>query len=109
MSWNFFGDNPREIAERARRLADDIELIARGDAPVPADLAVAPVLDRWRLVCRSTPSLVGIVSRHPNVGEGHRTLTSEVFALNTEHGLARTWSRLYVLGRSAGPDEGVLQ
>jgi hypothetical protein len=109
MSWNFLGDDPDAIVERARRLAADIERITRGEALASSDLAAAAILDRWRLISRNVPSLIGIVSRHPHVRKGHGTLTTELFAIDAERGLARTWSRLYLLGRPGDADDRSLQ
>ena len=99
MSTRFvIGNDPREIARQARRLADALDRIALNNEPSPVDLADAPILDGWRKVARLAPALAGVVSGHPLIREGRSSITSEVFAMDGGGRWARTWSRFYRLG-----------
>lgn len=90
---------PADIIERARRLADDIERLAAAGGPTAADLTRAPVIDLYRPAQRTATALIGVVAGHPSVRNRHVTLTTEVFAIDSDAGWARTWSRFYALGR----------
>ena len=94
----------RDTFERARRLADDLEKIVAGDLPNAADLEAAPVIDHWSLALRTESCLVGTISGHPTVGFMRPGATSGLFAFAPGLGWARTYSRLYRLGRAAGDD-----
>ncbi len=98
------GHTPDELAAAARRLADDLAFLAAGAEPDPAALADAPVLDRWSPGIRRAGCLVGLVSGHPRLRDGHLTATTDLFAINSDGMWARTWSRYYRLGRTAGDD-----
>ena len=47
----------------------------------------------------SCPRLYGRVTGHPRLREGARIYTSPYFQVDPEAGWARTWSRIYKLGR----------
>ena len=87
----------RALADQADNLVDALRRLAAG-APNRADLADAPVLDCWRPASRFAPALLGLVDGHPIIGANRTTLTSELFAIDTDAGWARTWSRWYRLG-----------
>jgi hypothetical protein len=89
--------NP-ELTACLRRLADDLDRIAAGQAPTPADLDHAPLLVDWR----SAPTwngfcLTGFAAGHPRLGA--RTIaTSQLWAFDPKRRWARTLSRFYRLG-----------
>ena len=101
--------DPAEIVAQARRLADDVERMLAGAPLDDALLAGAPILDLWRPALRQVQALTGVVKGHPSVADGRQALTTEVYAIDLERGLARTWSRFYLLGRSFALDNGRLQ
>lgn len=88
----------RAEAERHRGLAADLDALAAGTGPTPAQLAEAPVLQEWRLVPSATARmLVGRVIGHPLLGTTSMR-SSDVVAFDPTRGVARTLSRWYVLG-----------
>lgn len=91
----------RGLADRLRELADDIEAAEAGLAPSAADLAGAPVLDRWDYAVIPTPVLTGLVTGHPNIADNRPARTTEVF-LTDRATYARTLSRWYALRTPAG-------
>jgi len=90
------GADTRTHADRLRDLADDMEAVEAGFGPAESDLAGAPVLDGWSQDVIATPILKGRVSGHPDIPEGRRVRTSEVY-LTDRLTWARTLSRWYVL------------
>ena len=66
--------------------------------PSAEELEAAPVLDPFAISTRSLPCLVGGNGGHP-ILKGPTVTTSEVWAIAPELGWARTYSRLYRLGR----------
>lgn len=90
------------LTGRLRRLADDLDRIAADMAPTSAELAQAPLLVDWRLtVLLSGLSLTGFVAGHPLLGSKN-IVTSPVWVLDPDLAWARTLSRFYRLGVSAG-------
>jgi hypothetical protein len=88
-----------DLADQARRVADALDRLSH-DRPSASDLADAPMLRDCHLAARLAPAFHGVVTGHPLIGSGRRTLTSEVFAYDPDAygpgvGWARTWSRLY--------------
>lgn len=110
-SRNKTGRTPLDVAfgiedVRLSALARDIVALERGWRPGPRELADAPVLDLWHSAAVRTvePVLVGSVYGHPELpGTGRRVVTSRIAVLAPDGSWARTWSRLYRLGR---PDAG---
>ena len=79
------------------QLARDLERIARGQGPTPAELRNAPLLTGWQVHPASTPVLVGSVTGHPERRDG-AVVTSHLYALDFDHRLwARTMNRWYRL------------
>lgn len=91
-------DEPRHLVEKLRRLADDIERIRAGQAPTAAELADAPILDGWIPAIRQSMCLAGAVRGHPLLGDRRLVATTEIYAIDTIRGWARTYSRFYALG-----------
>lgn len=90
----------RGIGDRLRDLADDIEAIEEGVAPIAEDLLTAPVLTGWSKVPHQVPVLAGFVARHPSIK--NLIMTSQVYASDGQT-WARTLSRWYRLGRPFDP------
>ncbi|MDK1389979.1 hypothetical protein QN224_32165 [Sinorhizobium sp. 8-89] len=88
-------------ADTLTRLADDIRK-ASSERFGPAMLANAPFLDEYGLVRQPALSLTGIVTGHPRISDGHRCLSTQIFYLDLEQGVARTVNRWYRLGRPHG-------
>lgn len=108
------GDIAGEIA-RLESLVTALDRIGSGGMPPAAELEAAPLLDPYcldtcTLTCLPRNALHSLQRRSVGDGEGanqgHPVLkgpvirTTEVWALATELGWARTLSRLYRLGRS---------
>ena len=86
-------------------LCDHLDALAQSE-PEPIMLADAPRIDRWcAAVVDDLPVLVGVVTGHPRLREGARTMTSPLIRIAPGEGWARTLSRYYRLGR---PDRAVL-
>ena len=101
MTLTFLGESPEELVARATALAKDLaELIEHG-RPSPEALAEAPILDLWLHTNRTTNALVGQVCDRPLLVGRRLIRTSDLFAMDAQLGRARTWSRLYRLGRRA--------
>ena len=99
--------DPRHTIAQARAVADDLERLLAGAGPTAADLARAPVIDLWRPALRPAFALIGVVRGHPTVAAGHTALTSDIVAFDPD-GLAwaRSWGRLYALGRPLDGADG---
>ena len=91
-----------DLTARLRALARDLDRIAAGEAPTAADLATAPLLVDWRfLLSWAGVGLAGFVAGHPLRGSRH-IATSPLWVLDPDLRWARTLSRFYRLGVSAG-------
>jgi hypothetical protein len=90
-------------ADRLAALARDLRTIAEDGTPGSAELETAPVLDQWQFTQRSMVSIVGTVVGHPRLPDG-LVRTTEIWALSTTHGWARTLSRFYALGSQRRDD-----
>jgi hypothetical protein len=87
-----------DLAEKLRSLADDIERIRAGRAPVEADLAKAPLIVDWRPVISPVGlRLFGFVAGHPRLGN-ISAMTSQIWAAGADDTWIRTLSRFYRLG-----------
>ncbi len=87
-----------------RRLFADLEAIAETGTPSRADLANAPLLDRWTLahIPARELCLQGASYGHPLLdGVARPVVTSRIVAMAPDMTWARTWSRFYRLGRPA--------
>jgi hypothetical protein len=85
-------------------LCDYLDALAEAE-PEAIHLADAPRIDRWcAAVIADLPVLVGLVTGHPRLRQGARTVTSPLVRIAPDQGWARTLSRYYQLGR---PDQSV--
>lgn len=91
------GDVAGDIA-RLESLVAALDRIGSGEMSTTAELEAAPLLDPYCLDTCTLPCLIGANQDHP-VLKGPVIRTTEVWALATELGWARTLSRLYRLGR----------
>ena len=96
MNMTFADAEVRRQARLVQRLAVDLERLRLSGAPSPDELALAPLIEDWRLVMRPEPALQGLINGHPNVSGP--AVTSGLFILDRERGFARTLSRYYQLG-----------
>ncbi|WP_066475914.1 DUF6634 family protein [Bosea sp. WAO] len=85
--------------ERLLRLVADLKAFCAAKEPTDAQLAEAPVIERWRVTSKPAYCLVGEVSGHPLLaGSGRRVVTSDLVLIDGIRGWARTRSRWYRLG-----------
>ncbi len=89
--------------ERLRRLADDLEAVANGGVVSKRPTAL---MRSWSFATRPAPCLAGHAFGHPNIGDGRRALTSEVYYVDPGRRLARTLSRWYELDSYEQPEAG---
>ncbi|WP_440657825.1 DUF6634 family protein [Ensifer adhaerens] len=67
-----------------------------------AVLAAAPILQFYKLVVGPACALGGVVRGHPHLPDGHEIVSSQLFYLDAERGVARTLNRWYRLGLPDG-------
>ncbi|TBC65044.1 MULTISPECIES: DUF6634 family protein [Rhizobium] len=60
-----------------------------------------PILRNYKPVIGKAFALSGIVSGHPRLADGREVITSQLFYLDEDRGLARTMNRWYRLHGSA--------
>jgi hypothetical protein len=87
--------------DRLEGLVADLRRLLDVGASQPGDHPDAPVIHCWDYALRQSLCLTGRVSGHPDpsVGRpGRITITSDLWILDRERGLARTLSRWYRLG-----------
>lgn len=89
-------DNPAT----ALRLFDDLRRVDDGTLDTSSVLADAPTLSTYKLVLGWSHALSGVVHGHPRLQDGHEVVTSQLFYLDPQLGLARTMNRWYRLGGS---------
>lgn len=101
MSITFLGDNPADILNNLERPHADISQIKAGAAPTQDDLETAPIIDHWQYGARLHTCAFGVFFGHLSLGDRRLVRTSELIAIDTVSGWARTWSRFYRFGRPA--------
>lgn len=94
--------NIKDMIDRLRSLADDLERASEGKHPSEHILEHAPVLNDWQFGYRPEMCLYGTVSGHPDITDGRLNRTSGLWLISREFGYARTLSRVYAL---ASPNE----
>lgn len=82
------------------RLLTDLQRVEAGEFE-KLPLAGAPLLENYRPVLGNVFALSGIVTGHPRLRDGKEIVTSQLFYLNPELGIARTMSRWYRLSSGA--------
>ena len=94
-----------DLVAKLRTLADDLERIHVGRAPVAADLAEAPLIVDWQPVISPLGlRLFGFVAGHPQLGNTH-AMTSQIWAAGADGAWIRTLSRFYRLGLRAHDED----
>lgn len=106
MSTNDHDDN-----EAVAQLKRDVASYLRGQAPLSADLAAAPLLENWRTAIFPFGSighprqmalvLTGRVTGHPHLVDDRTIRTSQLIWLDRSGKWARSWNRVYRLGKPA--------
>jgi hypothetical protein len=93
------GNDLAVAAKYMRALADDLDRIAAGGAPTAAELAAAPVIDRWRpeLSEHDEPAVSGIVSGDRFHADGER-LRLEIVAADPDLAWIRALLGFYRVG-----------
>lgn len=81
------------------RLLKDLQRAAAGDFE-NLPIADAPVLANYKPVLGNVFALTGTVTGHPRLRDGKEIVTSQLFYLNPEVGVARTMNRWYRLSPS---------
>ncbi|WP_092930355.1 hypothetical protein [Rhizobium sp. 9140] len=97
-SLHWFGLTKKELEFRLRKIADDIY------AGPPKIDAVPAIIENWALARRTVPCLVGIPIGHPTIEDGKPLFSSELFYLDEQRGVARSFSRWYRLGTRVEPE-----
>lgn len=83
--------------DATERLLNDIRRANSGELDT-ASIAGAPILDGFKTALGYAYALTGIVTGHPRLSDGKKIVTSQLFYLNSELGVARTMNRWYRLG-----------
>ncbi|MGO7319377.1 hypothetical protein ACCS95_06745 [Rhizobium ruizarguesonis] len=85
----------RDLIQKLRNLAYDFEAAASGQCP----LVEAPTVMDGFIGQRAVPCLLGRFENHPTVANGKTGCPSELYWVDETHGIARTFSRWYQLGK----------
>jgi hypothetical protein len=86
------------------RLLNDLRCVELGEfGSIPID--EAPILRNYKPVIGKAFGLTGIVSGHPRLPDGREVITSQLFYLDEDRGLARTMNRWYRLCSSVRDQE----
>lgn len=78
------------------QLLEDLHKAHSGNFNV-SQLRAAPQLDCYRAVVGHAYALSGIVSGHPRLADGKEIVTSQLFFLDPDRGIARTMNNWYRL------------
>lgn len=93
----WFGMTRVQLVERLRQLADELDSLPNlDDKP-------ATRMDRWAVARRMVPCLIGIPTSHPTIPDGDPIFSSELYFLDVERRIARSFSRWYELGDQVDP------
>ena len=82
------------------RLLKDLQKAEAGDFK-NLPISDAPVLANYKPVLGNVFALSGTVTGHPRLRDGKEIVTSQLFYLNSEVGVARTMNRWYRLATGA--------
>ncbi|MBY3355156.1 hypothetical protein HFN96_31230 [Rhizobium laguerreae] len=89
----YLGDDRRALLARLQALVADL-----GTTDFPDRRNIPVVMDQWKVGTREVPCLLGNAFAHPNIFDGSPSMSSELFYLDVDGGIARTLSRWYRLG-----------
>lgn len=102
---------PMDNSDAMARLMRDFKFFLSGETPSQLDFASAPLLEGWRAVVvhpkfEQQPLLpilllIGRVLAHPHHLDGRMIHTSQLIWLAYDRTWARTWNRVYRLGKRA--------
>ncbi len=95
MSNPWLGQSPSELVRSLRMLADDLEQLAQGRAPSPPG-GIVKIRD-FIVSQRTVPCLVGRMSGHPHIREGSAGMSTELYYVNKQSGIVRSFNRFYRL------------
>ncbi|OWV68069.1 hypothetical protein ATY76_14270 [Rhizobium sp. R339] len=84
-------------SETVQRLLESIQSANAGTL-ARAVIAEAPLLECYGTAVGHAFALTGIVHGHPRIDDGRRVVTSQLFYLDRNLGIARTMNRWYRLG-----------
>lgn len=85
--------------DRCERLLADLKALQAGNGPTDAQLAAAPLIDRYSKAYLPVPCLVGFILGHPELDNGPGR-TSDLWVVAPDHGWVRSLSRYYRLGQA---------
>ncbi len=94
----YLGDDRRALLAKLQSLVADL---SAPDFPHPSSIPV--MIDKWKVGRREVPCLLGNAYSHPNIFDGHASISSGLFYFDPEGGIARTISRWYRLGTPSNP------
>lgn len=95
-----------DLVVRLRALAMSLEKAAySGFSNEEAHVAITD----WVIAKRAVPILVGTMNGHPTVRDGRVGATTEIYYVDQQAGLVRTFNRWYRLGRPMSAAAGLLQ
>lgn len=93
----WFGMTRVELVHRLRELADEVE-----SSSISASGPITRI-DCWTVARRAVPCLIGVPTSHPNISNGKPFFSSELYYLDIERRIARSFSRWYALGDQVDP------
>lgn len=94
-----------DLAHRLRDLALALDQLASiGHGGIKPDVCITD----WILAKRTVPILLGRMTGHPNIKDGHVGATTEIIYIDTKAALARSFNRWYRLGPGV-QDQSVMQ
>ncbi|QWW70523.1 DUF6634 family protein [Rhizobium sp. WYJ-E13] len=85
-------------SQTTERLLEDLRRANAGQIEIGV-IANAPLLDSYRAVLGRAYALKGIVTGHPRLEDGKEIITSQLFYLDPERGVARTMNNWYRLSQ----------
>ncbi|KAB1126136.1 hypothetical protein F4V90_03200 [Neorhizobium galegae] len=91
----WFGMTRLQLVNRLRLLACELE-----ETSIPANHPLTRI-DQWTIAQRAVPCLIGVPTSHPTISDGEPLFSSELYFLDPERCIARTFSRWYELGEQA--------
>jgi hypothetical protein len=98
MAQNWLGMSPDVLISRLRSLLVDLEAVACDDHYKFRGNAV--FIEDWMLMRRTIPCLAGTMTGHPTVTDGSPGITTEIYFIDEDRGIARSMSRWYRLSRN---------
>lgn len=94
----WFGLTRVQLSHRLQSIADDLR------QGTPSVCSATVEIENWALARRTVPCLIGVPKGHPTVEDGRTLFSSELFYLDAEAGLGRSFSRWYRLGKRVPPE-----